>query len=82
MLQHPINEFLLFYNSAAGKKEFKGIKSVLPCITDEKWAVLHGLCFLLSSFGKASEILSGEQYSTFVSAMPVLCQRKHYIFGI
>jgi hypothetical protein len=61
------------------KKEFKGIKTVLPCITDEKWAVLHGLCFLLSSFGKASEILIREQYSTFVSAMPVLCQLKYHI---
>jgi hAT family C-terminal dimerisation region len=79
MLQRPIDEFLLFYNSAAGKKEFKGIKTVLPCISDEKWAVLHGLCFLLSSLGKASEILSGEQYSTFVSAMPVLRQLMHDI---
>ena len=78
-LQRPIDEFLLYYNSAAGKKEFKGIKTKLPWISDEKWAILHGLCYLLSSFGKATEILSGEQYSTFVSAMPVLRKIKHYI---
>jgi hypothetical protein len=38
-LHCPIDEFILFLNFAARKKEFKGIKTVLPCIAGEKWAV-------------------------------------------
>lgn len=78
-LMEPINDFLSFYNSAAGKKEFKGTKTTLAPITDEKWAIIKGICYLLAPFGKATVALSGEKYSTFVSALPVLRKVKEFI---
>ena len=35
-LHDPINEFLSFYKSASGRKDFKANKTKLPEITDEK----------------------------------------------
>ena len=78
-LMEPINDFLSFYNSAAGNKEFKGTKTKLAPITDEKWAIIKGICYLLTPFGKATVALSGEKYSTFVSALPVLRKLKGFI---
>ena len=78
-LTEPINDFLSFYNSAAGKKEFKGTNTKLVPITDEKWAIIKGICYLLAPFGKVTVALSGEKYSTFVSALPVLQKLKGFI---
>ena len=68
----PINDFLAFYKSPAGKKEFKGNKTKLPDITPEKWAILQGLSYMLTGFEQATTILSGEKYPTFVSTLPIL----------
>lgn len=78
-LMEPINDFLSFYNSAAGKKEFKGTNTKLAPITDEKWAIIKGICYLMAPFGKATVALSGEKYSTFVSALPILRKVKGFI---
>lgn len=48
-------------------------------MTDEKWAIIKGLCYLMTPFGKATVALSGEKYSTFVSALPVLRRLKAFI---
>ena len=77
-LHDPINEFLSFYKSASGRKEFKANKTKLPEITDEKWAILKGLSYLLTCFDKATTVLSGQKYSTFVSAIPVLRKIETY----
>ena len=58
-LHDPINEFLSFYKSASGRKEFKGNKTELSDLTDEKWAILKGLSYLLTCFDKATVMLSG-----------------------
>lgn len=78
-LMGPINNFLSFYNSAEGKKEYKGTKMKLKLMTDEKWAIVKGICYLLAPFGKATVALSGEKYSTYVSALPVLRKVKGFI---
>lgn len=78
-LMGPINDFLAFYNSAAGKREYKGTKMKLKTMTDEKWAIVQGVCYLLAPFGKATIALSGEKYSTYVSALPVLRKVKGFI---
>jgi hypothetical protein len=79
-IKSPIDEFLLSYNSDAVKHELKCIKTVLYGITDEKWPIFHSLCSLVRILGKAPEILSREQYSTFVCALTVLLQMKNFIF--
>ena len=71
-LMQPINDFIAFYKSPQGKKEFKGNKTTMVDITPMKWAILQGLVYLLTSFARGTEILSGEKYPTFVSALPVL----------
>jgi hypothetical protein len=40
---------------------------------EENWALIEGLCIILNIFLKATEKLSGEKYSTFVYAFPLLC---------
>ena len=71
-VKEPIEKFLKFWRSAAGKKEFKGSKTKLDFVSEEQWALIQGVCHLLASFDSATKILSGEQYSTFVTALPVL----------
>jgi len=45
---------------------------------DEKdWATIHGI--LLGSFNSATKLLSGEKYSSFVTAFSVLCKIKEKI---
>ena len=78
-LHDPINEFLSFYKSASGRKEFKYNKTALSDLTDEKWAILKGLSYLLTCFDKATVMLSGQKYLTFVSAIPVLRKIESYL---
>lgn len=75
-LMQPINDFIAFFKSPVGKKEFGGNRTVLPDITAKKWAILHGLSYLLTGFERATRILSGEKYPTFVCALPVLRKVK------
>jgi hypothetical protein len=74
-----VTHFSYLKISAAGKYELICIKTVLPWIRDKKWAILYGVYYLLRISEKATAILSWEQYSTFVSVLPVLYQLKHYI---
>ena len=78
-LMKPINQFLSHYNSAAGKREFKGNKTKLSIISDQKWAILQGLSYILTPFARATTKLSGEKYPTFVSALPVLRYIKKHL---
>ena len=78
-LHNLLNEFISFYKSATSRKEFKSNKTKLPDITDEKWTVLKGLSYLLTCFDKATVLLSGQNYSTFVSAIPVLRRIESYL---
>jgi len=71
-LHDPLNDFLSFSKSASGRKEFKSNKTKLSGITDEEWAILKGLSYLLICFDKATVMLNGQKYSTFVSAILVL----------
>ena len=42
-LHDLLNNFLSFYKSALGRKEFKANKTELSDKTDEKWAIMKGL---------------------------------------
>lgn len=78
-LQELMERFLAFFESSSGRREFKGIKTKVSVLNEEKWALIHGLCILLFGFDKVTRLLSGEEYSTFCSAMPLLRQLKAYI---
>jgi len=78
-LHDPLNEFMSFYKSASGRKEFKFNNTELPDLTDKKWAILKGLSYLLTCFDKATVTLSGQKYSTFVSAIPVFRKLESYL---
>ena len=78
-LQEPMERFLAFFESSSGRREFRGIKTKLSALSQEKWALIHGLCILLFGFDKVTRLLSGEVYSTFCGAMPLLRQLKTYI---
>lgn len=78
-MKSAINDFLSFYNSAEGAHEYRSNRTKLHRLTDEDWALLEGLCYLLTCFSKATTKLSGENYSTFVSAMPILRRIKEYL---
>ena len=78
-LKESLNEFLTFYKTPGGRKEFNYAKTELDKIEDKEWATIHGICHLLGSFDTATELLSGENYSTFVAAFPVLRKLKEKI---
>ena len=52
----------------------------MPDISYEKWALIQGLCHLVRIFDKATKILSGEEYLTFVAALPVLRKVKEFVW--
>jgi len=64
----PLNDCFSFSKSAMGRKELKSNKTELSGLTDEKWAILKGLSYLLTCFDKATMMLSGQKHSTFVNA--------------
>ena len=74
----PLHQFLAYFASPLGRQEFRGSKA-LPDISYEKWALIQGLCHLMRIFDKATKILSGEEYSTFVAALPVLRKVKAFV---
>jgi hypothetical protein len=55
----------------SGKKEFTGRKGTFPEFNQWKWALMKGLRMILRPFDEAT-YLSGDQYSTSVSALPML----------
>ena len=71
-LKEPIAKFLKFYKSPQGKREFSGTKTKLVDIEEKEWAIIDGICHLLGSFNSGTKLLSGEKYSSFVCAFPVL----------
>ena len=44
----------------------------VPDITSEKWALLHGLSYMLTGFERGMSILGAEKYPSFSSFLPVL----------
>ena len=77
-LMEPMRNFLAYFASPLGRQEFRGSKA-LPDISYEKWALIQGLCHMVNVFDKATKILSGEGYSTFVAALPVLRKLKAFV---
>ena len=71
-IKESLVKFLKYYKSPLGKKEFSGAKTKLDDVNDEEWAIIQGICHLLGIFDAATKYLSGEMYSSFVSAFPVL----------
>ena len=71
-LKEPINQFLTYYATPIGQKEFKSLKTKLDKVTEKEWAIIHGVCHLLKSFDSATKFLSTEKHSSFVTAFPVL----------
>jgi hypothetical protein len=63
----------------AGKKEFTGRKCTFPELNQEKWALMKGLRMCLRSFDEATAYLSGDQYFTYVSALPMLRKVKAFL---
>jgi len=78
-LKDPITKFLRFYKSPTGRREFSGSKTKLDDIDDRDWATISGICHLLGSFDSATKLLSGEKYSSFVTAFSVLRKIKEKI---
>ena len=62
----------------AGKKEFTGRKGTFPELNQRKWALMKGLRMLLRPFDEAT-YLSGDQYSTYVFALPMLRKVKAFL---
>ena len=71
-LQTTITQFQAYYKSVEGKRNFKSCKTKFPNLTEEKWAIIHGMCYLFAAFDKATKHLGGQKYATFVSALPCL----------
>ena len=46
---------------------------------EKDWALIEGLCIILSVFLDATEAKSAEKYPTFVYALPVLRQMKIHL---
>jgi len=67
-LRIVLDQFLQYYTSAVGRKDFAGSKTKLEKIEDSEWAFATGIIHLLRSFNDATRV-----YSTFVSVPPFLC---------
>ena len=71
-MQTTIDQFQVYYKSAEGKRNFRSARTKFPDLTDEKWAIIHGLCYLFTVFDKATKELGAHKYPTFVSGLPCL----------
>ena len=69
-LKTPLKSFLDYLTSPEGKKEFN--RKILPRIDEKEWALVTGVCMLLQPFHNVTTILSGENYPTFIYALPYL----------
>ena len=63
-LKTSIRIFLEVLLSSDGQREFRN-KS-LPLIPEEDWALVEGTCIIIRIFAKATEVLSGERFTTFI----------------
>ena len=63
--------------SSEDQREFRN-KS-LPSIEEENWALIECMCIIVRIFAKATEVLSGEKFPTFVYAMPILRKIKSHL---
>ena len=63
--------------SSDGQREFRN-KS-LPLIQEEDWELVEGTCITIRIFAKATEVLSGERFPTFIYAMPILRKIECYL---
>ena len=75
-LKEVITKFLRFYKSPTGRREFNSAKTKFDAMEEKECATIHGICHLLGSFDSATKLLSGEKYSLFVTAFPVLWKVK------
>ena len=76
-LKTSIRIFLEVLLSSEGQREFRN-KS-LPTIQEEDWALVEGTCIIIRIFAKATEVLSGERYPTFIYAMPMMRKIKSHL---
>ena len=71
-LKEPINDFLKLYDSPAVNIKLGGNEMKVPYITSEKWAIIHGLSYMLTGFERGTTILGAEKFPSFSSSLPVL----------
>ena len=76
-LKTSIRIFLEVVLSSEGQRQFRN-KS-LPSIEEENWALIECMCIIVRIFAKATEVLSGEKFPTFVYAMPILRKIKSHL---
>ena len=75
----PVSSFL---KSANGRRNFRNTKANFPNLNEEKWALVHILCYLFIVFEKATRELGGQKYPTFVSGFPYLRMIKHHLNNV
>ena len=75
-LKEAITKFRNFYKSPTSRSEFSNPKTKLDAMEEKEWVTIHRICHLLGSFDSATKLLSGEKYSLFVTAFPVLWKVK------
>jgi len=68
-MQTTIDQFQVYLRS---KRNFRSTKAKFPLLSEEKWAIVHGLCYIFTVFEKATRELGGQKYPTFVSGFPYL----------
>ena len=78
-MQTTIDQFQVYLKSAEGRRNFRNTKAKFPNLNEEKWAFVHGLCYLFTVFEKATRELGGQKYPTFVSGFPYLRMIKHHL---
>ena len=76
-LKTSICIFLQYLKSPEGRREFN--QKTLPTFKEKDWALIEGLCIILSVFLDATEAMSAEKYPTFVYALLVICQMKIHL---
>lgn len=80
-LKPAINNFLQFMNDRSQNKvdypEKKPKK--LPDLLEDDWCLFEGLCVLLQPFKDATELLSGENYHSFVFSLPIIRKLQSYL---
>ena len=74
MIKMPttIDQFQVYLRSTEGKRNFRSTKAKFPLLSEEKWAIAHGLCYIFTVFEKATRALGGQKYPTFVSGFAYL----------
>jgi hypothetical protein len=52
------------------------------CKMEDDRILVKGLCCILAPFKHVSNLLSDEQYQTFIEALPTLCQLKDFLVEV